>query len=207
MADHQGVEDVTIAERMADRIRKTLGVGEVYDTKVVAGFPGIGKSECTRRDPSCLDSDSSLFSWKYDDSGKPAVDPSGNRIRDPAFPANYIAHMKDSIGKVPVIFVSSHDIVRDALVEEGIGFNLVYPDRSLRDDYVSRYVERGSPKGFVDMISQNWDKFISELDGQEGCNRIVLERGQYLVDVIGQVAGVSLVGLGAQTADVNAPRP
>ena len=48
-------------------------------TKIIAGFPGIGKSYVfNQRKYKCLDSDSSLFSWIE------------KGVRHPDFPNNYI---------------------------------------------------------------------------------------------------------------------
>lgn len=177
-----------ILNQLNERIRTAVET-TTYDTKIVAGFPGVGKSECVRRDNSCLDSDSSMYSWKYDEHGNAEVDDTGKRIRNPEFPGNYIAYIKSQLGKVPAIFVSTHAVVRDALVEADIPFNLVYPDKLSRDDYIDRYIRRGSPQTFVNMIGENWDGFLSELDSQDSCHRMVLSRGQHLADVLDQTMG------------------
>jgi hypothetical protein len=160
------------------------------DTKIVSGFPGVGKSECTKANATFLDSDSSVYSWKRNDAGEIEKDATGKNMRHPDFPSNYIEHIKDQIGKVPVIFVSSHKDVRDALVANDIPFTLVYPARDLADEYIKRYEGRGSPKGFVDLIRTNWDKFLDELDTQPGCKKITLAKGQFLKDVLEQAVAI-----------------
>lgn len=143
------------------------------DTIVISGFPAVGKSYLFKNKKlDVLDSDSSKFSWIK--KGE----------RNPDFPNNYIKHIKENIGKVDVILVSSHKDVRDALVANDIDFILVYPDKSLKEEYLKRYEERGSPKEFIDMIDKNWNGFIDELDEQKGCEKIKLKEGQYLSDVI-----------------------
>ena len=91
-------------------------------TIVVSGFPGVGKSyyvnygEGSDYMPQgfAIDSDSSTF----DKSN---------------FPKNYIEHIKENIGKVKIIFVSSHKEVRDALVKNNIDFTLAYPNIDLTE--------------------------------------------------------------------------
>jgi len=136
------------------------------DTMLLSAFPGTGKSYLFRSPGNkvILDSDSSTFD-KSD------------------FPANYIRHIKENIGKADIICISSHKDVRDALVENSLYFTLVYPDKSLREDYVKRYIERGSPAGFVNLVSKNWDQWVSELDNQEGCDKIVLKKGEYISNI------------------------
>lgn len=86
--------------------------------------PACGKTYLfnTRDDLTILDSDSSQFSWTQKEDGK---------VRNPDFPNNYIKHIKENIGRVDFIFVSSHKEVREALDNAGIEFYLVYPDTIL----------------------------------------------------------------------------
>lgn len=138
--------------------------------KIICGFPGIGKSTLFNSGLNCTDSDSSKF---------PKDD----------FPNNYIQHIKSLIKKDEheYIFVSSHDSVRSALVEEGIPFTLVYPSIGLKKEYLERYKERGSPPEFITAMDRFWTTFIVGCSEQPHCNRIVLKDGQYLSDVMHRV--------------------
>ena len=103
-------------------------------TVLCAAFPGTDKSHYFRNSElDVLDSDSSTFDKSE-------------------FPANYIEHIKNNMGKVDVILISSHEEVRDALVESELPFTLVYPDKDLKGDYIARYKERGSPEKFIELI-------------------------------------------------------
>jgi len=151
-----------------------LNESKEKDTLIISGFPGIGKSHFFKKnkDKIILDSDSSKFSWIK------------KGVRNPDFPNNYINHIKNNIGKADIIMVSSHKAVRDALVNNGIKFTLVYPSREIKDEYLQRYKNRGSDDGFVDMLDNNWDSFLDELEGQIGCDRIELKEGEYLSDYL-----------------------
>ena len=137
------------------------------ETLVVSAFPGCGKSHLFRNkgEKKILDSDSSKFNKSE-------------------FPQNYIEHIKSNIGRVDIILVSSHKEVRDALVNEGISFTLVYPIKDIKDQYIQRYIDRGNDGKFVDLLKQNWDNWTDELENQRGCKKIELESGQYLSNVI-----------------------
>jgi hypothetical protein len=143
-------------------------------TVVISGFPGVGKSHAFRKntDLIVLDSDSSLFSW------------TSPGVRHPEFPQNYISHIKSNIGNAHIILVSSHKVVRDALRKNKIEYVLVYPDKSLKLEYIDRYVNRGSPEGFLKMIDLNWSDFIEELEAEEYPTKIKLQKGEYLGDVL-----------------------
>jgi len=137
------------------------------ETKLISAFPGVGKSYLFRNpgDKKISDSDSSHFNKDY-------------------FPENYIQHIKNNIGEADIICISSHDVVRNALVENDLHFTLVYPDKSLKEEYVSRYKERGNNDQFVTLLEKNWNDWIGQLETQEGCDHIKLQKGQYLSDVL-----------------------
>ena len=142
------------------------------DTEIYSVFPACGKTWLCEHQENynlkILDSDSSEFSWIYTN-----IDENGNiirgvrRIRNPDFPSNYIAHIKENIGKYDCIFVSSHASVREVLDKEGIDFTIVYPTRSCKAEWVGRcYIrERLGESGCgADAMYNNWDQWISECE-------------------------------------------
>jgi hypothetical protein len=142
-------------------------------TFVISAFPGCGKSYCFNnyngRDIKILDSDSSEFSWVKDSEGN------NTKERNPEFPNNYIKHIKENIGKVDIIFVSSHEVVRNALLENDIRFLLVYPYKHCKEEWVERFKARGNDEKFIKFISDNWDNFIDDMDAIDS------EQGKYSV--------------------------
>jgi hypothetical protein len=138
-----------------------------FDTMLISAFPGCGKSHLFRnnKEIDIIDSDSSTFD-KSD------------------FPSNYIEHIKENIGKRDVILISSHKEVRDALVEEGLDFLLVYPKSTIKEEYIQRYIERGNDEKFVELLEKNWDMWLDELEDQKMCSKLLLNEGEYLSDVI-----------------------
>jgi hypothetical protein len=145
-------------------------------TRVISGFPGVGKSTLfgLSVNLTVLDSDSSRFSWANE----------AERIRHPQWPANYIEHIRENRGKADIILVSSHDVVRDALVEAGIEFELVYPGAEMKAEYIKRYVDRGNSPAFVKLLEANYETWIAGLMNQSGCVHRPLGPGQYLSDVL-----------------------
>lgn len=137
------------------------------ETILISAFPGIGKTYFYQNahKKKVLDSDSSKF-----DKSK--------------FPDNYIQHIKKNIDKVDIILISSHDMVREALVNEGLEFILVFPDYNLKEEYIKRFKKRGSTEEFIKLVSKNWHSWIKQLYGQKGCKHIILKSGQYLSDVL-----------------------
>lgn len=139
------------------------------ETKVVSGFPGVGKSYLFNKAKEdnlvVLDSDSSKFDKKH-------------------FPQNYIKHIKENIGKADYIMVSSHDVVRNALMDNDINYTIIYPALDLKDEYIERYKNRGNDEKFINFISNNWDKFITDIQQETFPKRIELDYDEFLGDVI-----------------------
>lgn len=133
------------------------------ETTLISAFPGVGKTylKDNFKNLEIIDSDSSTFDKEN-------------------FPQNYIQHIKNNMGKVDVILISSHEAVRNALVEEGLPFILVYPDSELKNEYKQRYKERGSSEDFIKILDENWDTWMNQMKNQKGCAHIVLYSGQYL---------------------------
>ena len=125
---------------------------------VISAFSGMGKTwyfENCQELHSSYDSDSSKF---------PKDD----------FPRNYIEHIKEKLKEDDrdIIFVSSHENVRQALIDEGIHFICIYPDRDMKDEMIERYKKRGSTEAFIDNIEKNYENYISSIEKMLSNSRV-----------------------------------
>lgn len=149
------------------------GGDKMKQTKIIAGFPGVGKTELAKNtNLMIMDSDSSAFSWIE------------KGVRHPNFPNNYIEHIKENIGNVDYILVSSHDVVRNALKENKINYTIVYPKRTLKDEYVHRYMKRNNDEKFINFINANWADFIKDIKDDKFPKHVELESNEFLSDII-----------------------
>ena len=149
------------------------------NTKIYSVFPACGKTWLYEHqedyDLKILDSDSSQFSW---------IRVNGVKERNPAFPDNYIKHIKENMGKVDIIFVSSHESVRKALEDEGIDFTIVYPESRCQAEWIGRCFirEMNAESGCsAELMYKNWEEwnmdcFMAGIDHEE----IVLRPNEYL---------------------------
>ena len=123
---------------------------------IISAFPGPGQSYLTKNAKQITmdmpadhgfgrttetfkfhDSDSSKYSWVYDAEGNKTDQ------RNPDFPGNYIEHIRSLMEEDGnIIFVSSHESVREALAKAGFHFYIVRPDLHLKDLYLENYRER-----------------------------------------------------------------
>ena len=146
-------------------------------TKIISAFPATGKTYVTRKAETLgltiQDSDSSDFSWNADKT-----------TRHDEWPQNYLKHIMTSIGKVDYILVSSHQEVRNGLLDLNVKFTLVYPSVELKDEYIQRVKERGSDDLFIKLLDRNWVLFLSSLKECECAEHIQLGSGEFLEKVI-----------------------
>ena len=104
---------------------------------------------------------------------------------DKTWPDNYVREIKRLHAceeNYDLVLVSTHDLLRQALVREKIVFTLVYPSQVLKNEYLERYKQRGSDDVFIDFIATHWDSFITELKYQKNCGHMVLGPGRFLSD-------------------------
>ena len=136
---------------------------------IISAYPACGKStfyslySVYSGHPNglkILDSDSSLYSWVYDENGNKT------NIRNPKFPKNYIHYIKVRSKTEDIIFVSSHKTVRQALFKAGIPYISIYPKDTLLNmkEWKSRFLERGNTQAFIDFQMEHWSEFIQDLN-------------------------------------------
>lgn len=141
---------------------------------IVSAYSGCGKSTFVKDCPEVGDSDSSQFPKE-------------------AFPQNYLSHIQGRIANQQCTFISSHLEVRQGLVEKYIPFIFVYPDKSCKEEYYKRYIDRAGTGGlmnadeteFAERMKANWDEWIDQCQSFQGGFHRVLQPGQFLADVVG----------------------
>lgn len=132
---------------------------------IYVGFPGIGKSHYTKNK-----------TW--------ASDLDRPDIKDPDA---YIDLIKKDIENpnVRVILLPSWEWLSRAMVDAGISFTVIYPTIALKEEYMKRYRERGSPEAMINVMDERFEEFVECCSTRESSYKIVLTReDQYLEDVI-----------------------
>lgn len=145
---------------------------------IICGFPGVGKSSVANNRTNILDAESSVFSWNWNPENLEK-----GRERNPEFPANYIRYIKENMERYDFILVSSHQKVRDALKEEGIGYIIVLPTIFEKNEYMRRYLQRGSDIDFITMMNERWVEFTESIMDDDA-PKIWLDAGEYMSDVL-----------------------
>lgn len=121
------------------------------ETVVISAFPGMGKSTTYNKSLDIAE----LTIWDSDSS----------KFDKSEFPQNYIEHIKNGIEqKVDIIFVSSHEEVRKAMIDAGIKFIVYYPSKERKNEFIQNYKNRGNSENFIKVLESKWDEWIDALD-------------------------------------------
>lgn len=151
---------------------------------IIAGFPGIGQRTLHN------------LGVKYTTILTDSAD-----FPD-QFPIDYIYHIQDVLKTckedmqesdpndqddlVDFIFVSAHPDVLAGLDAQKIPYTLVYPDPSLKDHYLERYIDRGDPQLFIQEMNHSWKQLIHDMTLKTHPKKIVLQENQFLSDILGE---------------------
>lgn len=154
-------------------------------TKIIAGFPAIGKTYAARYSNfMCVDLDSSQWNWLLNSDGSDILQEDGLRIPNPDFPKNYIDHVKFQIKHdfLDFVFISSHENVCQSLKENYMDFTIVVPALNCKNEYLKRMEQRQSPDIFIQLVMKNWNSWVINRQLEPNC--FVLNQGQTLNDIL-----------------------
>lgn len=117
----------------------------------------------------------------------PVFDNDSSTFDKEHFPENLVANAI-SVGRHYNQFLyltSTHENVRHTMKSEGLKYDIVFPKRELKAEYIQRYIDRGSSPFFVKFMDENWDTFIDSMEQDQTIGiKYRLESGQYLSDVL-----------------------
>ena len=132
---------------------------------IICGFPGVGKSTVARDMGGVVDLESTPFKKDFD------------------MYLNVAIHMHNN-GYTPL--VSSHEEMREKLINSGVKFKVVIPKLTDKDIYMRNYKYRGSTEEFIKLLDENFDKWILDImsDVRLRDKLIILDHDKYIDDYI-----------------------
>lgn len=144
---------------------------------IICGFSGIGKSTAEQRNRRIIDFESSAFSHIFE-CGKETV-------KNPAFPRNYIDRLIEFIDNdvATVYLMSCHKEVRDELKLRGLDYIIVLPTAEQKNEYLKRWLKRGSSVEFIELMNDRWEEMIASCEDDDA-PKIYLSSNEYISDLI-----------------------
>ena len=142
-------------------------------TTIISGFSGIYKSPNSQPLENVVIFDCSRYSNTPD--GEP----------NPEFPDNYVSALELAIKDNPdkIYLVSYLREVRKELQNRGIKYIIVLPAQHRRNEYMVRWIGKGSDIEFMHDMYYQWYPLISDCQ-QDGSPIIRLDTGEFLEDIL-----------------------
>lgn len=140
-------------------------------TLFIVGFHGIGKSTLAPKIKKVLDLDSGCFI------------PNGNKTRM----ENFIETVNFINGKVPIVLLTGNkEFLTYLAAVNHLNVILVYPHNNSKEEYINRYIQRGSEENFVKykkkMFHEHLKLFTDFSSKRPDVPYFVLNENEYLYD-------------------------
>ena len=108
------------------------------------------------------------------------------------YPDGWISRIKEMIyyNNVDYIYAPIHTSLREAIKEDkeldDVEKWIIYPDKSLKLEYIERYRERGDDQAYVTHMAEIWDEAIESIENEDKSkfNLYKLKSGETMSDFI-----------------------
>lgn len=144
---------------------------------IICGFSGIGKSTAEQKNRRILDFESSGYSNIFEN---------GFRVgRNKDFPKNYIDRLEKLIenNEADYYLLSCHEEVRNELKARGLKYIIVMPYTEYQNEYVKRWLRRGSDIDFITKMNERRLRMIRSCV-EDTAPKIYLDEHEYLSDIL-----------------------
>ena len=155
---------------------------------VIACYAGVGKSTFARKyTAETIDLYSMPFSWilpEKTDGEFEDVKAAPYLLRNPAFPDNYIAAILRAEQNYKYVLIPTICSVLEELYEtHKLPYVICYPRIELKEEYSSRYMDRGNTADFTAIFIDQWEDRIQMLMNDRNGKHFRLESGMFLTDM------------------------
>lgn len=144
-------------------------------------FPGTGKSSVSQSVPDVLDADSRLYQFI-------GVTPQmlhntaarARTVPNPEYPDNYFNYIENA-GSTYVL-LNCHVSLLPRIPSENL--LLIYPDISLKDEYICRYRDRGDSESFISYMDESFADMVRAIESYP-CRKLrITDEHTYLTDIL-----------------------
>lgn len=144
-------------------------------------FPGTGKSSVSQSVPDVLDADSQLF--QFIGATPQMLHNTAARARtapNPEYPDNYFNYIENA-GSTYVL-LNCHVSLLPRIPSENL--LLIYPDISLKDEYLCRYRDRGDSESFISYVDESFADMVRAIESYP-CRKLrITDEHTYLTDIL-----------------------
>lgn len=144
---------------------------------IICGFSGIGKSTAEQKNRRILDFESSGYSNIFENGFVVS--------RNKDFPKNYIDKLEELMKNDEAYYylLSCHEDVRNELKVRGLKYIIVLPHMEYKNEYLKRWLKRGSDIDFITQMDKRWEVMINSCE-RDTAPKIYLNEHEYLSDIL-----------------------
>lgn len=144
---------------------------------IICGFTAIGKTKISEINSNYEKDFYSILDANID----PYKKMYNRNCMDVNYPENYIKFIKRKLYEYDFILTPSDEYIRDALYKEGLDYMIVYPNNSLREEYVSRLYLGLNNFAKIARLTDNWYDDIKSIKKDKfAIKKIELGYGEYI---------------------------
>lgn len=165
-------------------------------TKIIVGYPGIGKTYLGNTFSDVIDIDSSDYHWIYHnhevardiERRKDCQD----RELNSSWPYNYIEaisqlYHQEEYSYILVVFKTE---ILPLLSAKGLPFTIVVPRKELKEEYRQRYISRNNSNAYISRMLLEWDDDMRQIESFS--NVYYLDSCEYLTDFVATVCALEV---------------
>ena len=152
---------------------------------IIAGFPCIGKTTMAKRFDNVFDLSSTKFHYLIeDDLICEKLKGNENRLTvNPNWPQNYIDEILKIQNKYKIIFILAREYILEELNKLNVDYIIAIPEEGLKQEYLSRALNRGNEENFIRGFETRYEKWRSMMFSQP-VKKIYLKKGEFIEDAL-----------------------
>ena len=158
---------------------------------IVAAYAGTGKTTLANKYPQTV-TDFICMPYKYcfdgqnEYVGEPeACKANPDNVMHYDWPHNYVSALKaaESEDHKKIWLIPTDTLVLWLLEQENLQYALCYPERSAKEVYQQRFINRGNTTRFLHIFIGNWDCYFDRLEKYTYGRHIVMKSHEFLTDI------------------------
>lgn len=159
---------------------------EYKHIRVISAFAGMGKTTLanTYSETFCdIDPAEHKFILTKEQQALPVEQQKALvRERNPEWPLNYLADIKQKVASGKVVLISQHREILALLRQANISFVFVTPTHDSKSEYINRWQNRGNSEVYIQKRLRDFDEDI-DYCLSTGEPHLFLQDNQYLTDI------------------------
>ena len=149
----------------------------------VYAFTATGKSTLAKKYSNVIDMESTIYKYIGATEEKEASKSTKRELNE-KWPENYFEAL-DKVKDMYDYILISDEICDKYLRENNYEYWWVYPNESLKEEYLERCKKRGNNDEFIYWYSKLWDEWIKKCkEDKLASKHIELKSGRFLEDVL-----------------------